>query len=104
MGCMKEQSLPDGQHRAACVPVLFNERHVDVEGQQKFDGRPWPHCKRLLSVGHVRVFREKRLSVSTAAASTEVAGKLADTQQRSVASRKREECMLDDAKGRRWIL
>jgi hypothetical protein len=79
-----------GQHSDAGVPVLFNARHVVVGGQQKFDGRPWPHCRRLLLPGHVRASRLNRLNASAApiaAAKTGVGGKLADTKQRSAKSR-----------------
>jgi hypothetical protein len=106
---MKLQSLPDGQQSAAaCAPVLFRAKHFVLVGQQKFKGSPWPHCVKFDSPPHRAVSRAtRRFEVSgsrsvvgsaplTAAAKTEVAGMVAASQYRSVKSRTREECMLDD--------
>jgi len=51
IGCMVEQSLPEGQH-IADLPSL-KATHVEVDGQQKLPGRPFLLQGVYPDIGHV---------------------------------------------------
>jgi hypothetical protein len=64
---MKAQSEPDGQQITDCTEALLSEMHAVFLGQQKDDGKPFPHCWRPSTPPHIGACRGKRLEACAVA-------------------------------------